>query len=45
VADGVDDVTDNAGETGLSWNMDRWTDDQFPADSDSGADKTRTEEK
>lgn len=39
VADGVDNVTDNAGETGLSWNMDRWTADQFPAD------ETRTEEK
>jgi peptide/nickel transport system substrate-binding protein len=37
VADGVDNVTDNAGETGLSWNMDRWTSDRFLADTDDAA--------
>lgn len=44
VADGVKDVTDNAGETGLSWNMDRWTSDRFPADTDD-ADDADDEEK
>lgn len=39
---GLSNVVDNPGETGMSWNMDRWSSPDFPATRDTTSDTTAT---